>query len=106
MLSTQYRLKLQAICDKIVKGESVELSEMIWAEKLAKANRSAATILRQARRKAENPNMQEGDLDDFLNQLDFGRIGDERKGISGFSSVDDIVDFFKEDKPDDWRQRD
>ena len=28
MLSTQYRLKLEAICEKIVKGESVELSEM------------------------------------------------------------------------------
>ena len=106
MLSTQYRLRLEAICDRIVKGEEVSLEDMIWCEKLAKANRSAATILRQARRKAENPNMQEGDLDDFLNQLDFGGIGDERKGISGFSSVDDIVDFFKEDKPDDWRQRD
>ena len=106
MLSTQYRLRLEAICDRIVKGEEVSLEDMIWAEKLAKANRSAATILRQARRRAENPNMQEGDLDDFLNQLDFGGLGDERKGISGFSSVDDIVDFFKEDKPEDWRQRD
>ena len=106
MLSTQYRLRLEAICDRIVNGEEVSLEDMIWAEKLSKANRSAATILRQARRRSENPNMQEGDLDDFLNQLDFGGIGDERKGISGFSSVDDIVDFFKEDKPDDWRQRD
>ena len=106
MLSTQYRLRLEAICDRIVNGEEVSLEDMIWAEKLSKANRSAATILRQARRKAENPNMQEGDLDDFLNQLDFGGLGDERKGISGFSSVDDIVDFFKEDKPEDWRQRD
>ena len=34
MLSTQYRLRLEAICERIVKGESVELSEMIWAEKL------------------------------------------------------------------------
>ena len=47
MLSTQYRLRLEAICERIATGESVELSEMIWAEKLAKANRSAATILRQ-----------------------------------------------------------
>ena len=106
MLSTQYRLKMQAICDKIVQRESVDLSEMIWAEKLAKANRHAATMLRQARRKAENPDMQEGDLDDFLNQLDIGGIGHERKGISGFSSTDEIVEWFKQDKPDDWRQRD
>jgi hypothetical protein len=108
MLSTQYRLRLQAICDKIVKGEMVELSDMIWAEKLANANRTAGTMLRQARRKAANPDMQEGDLDDFLNQLDIGGIGHESKGIRGFESVDDIVDFFTEgrDKPEDWRQRD
>ena len=106
MLSTQYRLRLEAICDKIIKRESVELSEMIWAEKLAKANRSAATILRQARRKAENPDMVEGDMDDFLNQLDIGGIGNEREGISGFSSADDIVDWFKQDKNEDWGQRD
>jgi membrane protein involved in colicin uptake len=108
MLSTQYRLRLEAICAKIAQHQEVSLEDMIWAEKLAKANRSAATILRQARRKAENPNMQEGDLDDFLNQLDIGGLGNERFGISGFDSVDDIVDFFSEgrEKPDDWRQRD
>lgn len=106
MLSTQYRLRLEAICDKIIKGETVELNEMIWAEKLSKANRSAATILRQARRKSENPDMIEGGMDDFLNQLDIGGLGDERRGISGFGSVDEIVDWFKQDKPEDWRQRD
>lgn len=106
MLSTQYRLKLEKICSKIVSQEEVSLEEMIWAEKLAKANRSAATILRQARRKAENPDMKEGGLDDFLNQMDIGNLGNERFGISGFNSADDIVDFFREDKPEDWRQRD
>jgi hypothetical protein len=108
MLSTQYRLRLEFICDRIVKGEEVKLEDMIWAEKLAKANRSAATILRQARRRASNPDMQEGGLDDFLNQLDIGGIGHEGKGISKFNSVDEIVDFFTDgrDKPDDWRQRD
>lgn len=106
MLSTQYRLRLEAICERIVKGESVELSDMIWAEKLANVNRSAATILRQARRRASNPDMQEGDLDDFLNQLDIGGIGNDAKGVRRFDHVDDIVDFFTEDKPDDWRQRD
>lgn len=106
MLSTNYRLKLEGICNKIVNGESVELNEMIWAEKLAKANRTAATMLRQARRKAANPDMTEDSLDGFLNALDIGGIGHESKGISGFNTVDDIVDFFREDKPEDWRQRD
>lgn len=104
MLSTQYRLRLEAICEKIVKGEEVSLEDMIWAEKLAKVNRSAATILRQARRKAENPNMDE--MDDFLNQLDLGGLGHERFGKRCFESVDDMIDWWTEDKPDDWRQRD
>jgi len=107
MLSTQYRLKLEAICEKIVKGESVELSEMIWAEKLAKANRSAGTMLRQARRRAENPDMVEGDLDDFMNQLDIGGLGHERFGRRGFDNPNDLHDWFKRDEDEtDWRTRD
>lgn len=107
MLSTQYRLRLEAICEKIVLHEEVSLEDMIWVEKLAKANRSAATILRQARRRAENPNMQEGDLDDFMNQLDLGGLGHERFGRRGFDSVDDLHDWFKRDEDEtDWRTRD
>jgi hypothetical protein len=105
MLSTQYRLRLEAICERIVKGESVELSEMIWAEKLAKANRSAATILRQARRRASNPDMTEDSLDGFMNALDLGDP-DPSNHRTGFNSPDDIIDFFTGDKPEDWRQRD
>ena len=104
MLSTQYRLRLEAICAKIAQHEEVSLEDMIWAEKLAKSNRSAATILRQARRKAENPDMDE--MDDFLNQLDLGGMGHERFGKRCFESVDDMIDWWTEDKPDDWRQRD
>ena len=107
MLSTQYRLRLEAICDKIAKHQEVSLDDMIWAEKLAKSNRSAATILRQARRRAENPNMVEGDLDDFMNQLDIGGLGHERFGRRGFDNVDEMVDWFKRDEDEtDWRQRD
>ena len=78
---------------------------MIWAEKLAKSNRSAATILRQARRKASNPDMQEGSLDDFMNQLDLGDP-DPSNHRTKFNGADDIVDFFSQDKSNDWRQRD
>ena len=108
MLSTQYRLRLEAICEKIASQEEVSLEDMIWAEKLSKANRSAATILRQARRKAENPDMREGDMDDFLNQLDIGGTGLDRFGKRSFNDVDDMIDWWTEgrDKPDDWRQRD
>ena len=97
MLSTQYRLRLEAICDKIVKGEAVELSEMIWIEKLAKANRSAATLLRQARRKAANPEMTEDSLDGFLNALDLGHP-DPTEHRTRFNGADDIADFFRNEE--------
>jgi hypothetical protein len=107
MLSTQYRLRLEAICQKIAQHEEVSLEDMIWAEKLANANRTAGTMLRQARRKAENPDMQEGDMDYFLNQLDIGGLGHERFGKRGFDSIDEIVDWFKRDDDEsDWRTRD
>ncbi len=105
MLSTQYGLRVEAICEKIVKGESVELSEMIWAEKLAKANRSAATLLRQARRKAANPEMTKDSLDAFMNALDLGDP-DPSNHRSRFESADDIIDFFSRDNESDWRNRD
>ena len=105
MLSTQYRLRLEAICEKIVLHEEVSLEDMIWAEKLAKSNRSAATILRQARRRAANPDMQEGGLDDFMNALDLGDP-DPSNHRTRFDSADDIIDFFSQDKPEDWRTRD
>ena len=107
MLSTQYRLRLEAICEKIVLHEEVSLEDMIWAEKLAKANRSAGTMLRQARRRAENPDMVEGGLDDFMNQLDIGGLGHERFGRRGFDNPDELHDWFKRDEDEtDWRTRD
>jgi hypothetical protein len=105
MLSTAYRLRLESIASKIVRSEQVELSDMIWADKLAHANMSAARILRQARRKAANPDMKEGGLDDFLNQLDLGEP-DPRDHRTKFNSVDDLADWFSRDNPEDWRRRD
>ena len=98
MLSTQYRLRLESICKDIASETEVSLPDMIWAEKLAKANTSARGMLQTARRLATNPN------DSFLNNLN---IGDpESKHKRGFTDADDIVDWFKIDRPDDWRQRD
>ena len=110
MLSTSYRLKLEGICHKIVNGEAVELNEMIWCEKLAAHNASAAKIMRQARRKASNPDMTEDNLDGFLNALDLGDPDPTRHKTS-FNSPDEIVDFFKREDTDEegdknWRRRD
>lgn len=96
MLSTQYRLRLEEICGRISTGDEVNLEEMIWAEKLAKSNRSAATILRQARRKAANPEMTEDSMDGFLNALDLGDP-DPSNHRTRFNGADDIADFFKND---------
>ena len=105
MLSTAYRKRLEGICQKIALGEQVDLSDMIWAEKLGKANTTAREWLKKARRQASNPDMQEGSMDDFMNRMGLGDP-DPSNHRSGFSGADEIIDWFKQDKPDDWRQRD
>ena len=104
MLSTQYRLRLQAICKKIAACEKVELSDMIWAEKLSKANTTAREWLRQAR--GQSKGIVEGSMDDFCNKMGLGDP-DPSNHRTGFDSADDINEWFnRDDKPDDWRQRD
>ena len=105
MLSTAYRKRLEGICQKIALGEQVDLSDMIWAEKLGKANTTAREWLKKARRQAANPDMQEGSMDDFMNRMGLGDP-DPSNHRTGFSGADEIIDWFKQDKPDDWRQRD
>jgi len=109
MLSTNYRIRLEKIAEKISNGEAVELGDMIWCEKLSKSNQSAASILRKARRKASNPDMTEDSLDGFLNAMDLGDP-DPQNHRTGFNSPDEIVDWFKRDdltnENDTWRRRD
>jgi len=106
MLSTKYRLRLEFICQRIASGQEVQLDDMIWANKLAKANRSAAEMLRKARRVAANPDMVEGGLDDFMNQMDIGDPDPSNHIVDGFNSVEEIASWFSQEKTDDWRQRD
>ena len=105
MLSTNYRLRLEFICKCIANGEEVKLEDMIWAEKLGKANTTAREMLKRARGRAANPDMVEGSMDDFLNNLGLGNP-DPSDYKTGFGSADEIVDWFNEERPDDWRQRD
>ena len=104
MLSTQYRLRLEFICKRISNNEEVKLEDMIWAGKLAKRHTTARDWLNKARRYAAN-DIQEGSMDDFMNRMGLGDP-DPSNHRTGFSSADEIVDWFKQDKPDDWRQRD
>tara|TARA_B100001989_G_scaffold17904_1_gene11007 strand:+ start:207 stop:503 length:297 start_codon:yes stop_codon:yes gene_type:complete len=98
MLSTQYRLRLEGICKSIAAGTEVSMEDMIWAQKLAKANTSARGMLSTARRMATDPD------GSCLKYLD---IGDPKSDKKGFNGADDIADWFRNDnRSDDWRQRD
>ena len=97
MLSTKYRLRLEGICKSIAAGPEVGREDMIWAEKLARANTSARGMLSTARRMATDPD------GSCLKYLD---IGDPNSKKNGFNGADDIADWFKNDRSDDWRQRD
>lgn len=105
MLSTNYRLRLEFICKCIANGEEVQLEEMIWADKLAKANTSAREMLNKARRRAANPDMVNGGLDDFLTNMGLGDP-DPSNHKTGFTSADDVVEWFRQDRSEDWRTRD
>jgi hypothetical protein len=104
MLSTQYRLRLEFICKKIANNEEVKLEDMIWAEKLAKRHTTARDWLNKARLQSTH-NIEEGSMDDFMNKMGLGDP-DPSNYKMGFDSADEIADWFKQDKPDDWRQRD
>ena len=99
MLSTAYRLRLEGICKSIAAGTEVSIDDMIWAQKLSKRNTSARGMLNTARRMRTNPN------DSFLNNLNIGDP-DSSNHKRGFDSPDDIMDWFRPDRSDDWRQRD
>ena len=104
MLSTQYRLRLEFICKCIANGEEVKLEDMIWADKLAKSHTTARDWLNKARRQATQ-NIQEGSMDDFMNRMGLGDP-DPSNHTTGFNSADDVLEWFRRDKPDDWRQHD
>ena len=99
MLSTQYRLRLEAICKDIAAGTEVSLEDMMWASKLAKANTSARGMLNRSRRMSTNPD------ESFLNSLNIGDP-DSSNHKRGFGSPEDVVEWFHQERSDDWRQRD
>jgi hypothetical protein len=96
MLSTQTRLRLQEIADKIERKEEVSLEDMIWAEKWRKNNRAAAEIIRKARRISIQGKGEKGSLDEFLQIMNLGNP-DPSEYRTHFSGPDDIVDFFRND---------
>ncbi len=105
MLSTQYRLRMEFICKRIANNDEVQINDMIWAQKLAKSNKSAESMLRMARRQSTLTDAPKGGLDDFMNRMDIGDP-DPSTYKTGFQNTDDIAEWFHNEKTDDWRQRD
>jgi len=105
MLSTDTRLKLEDIAARIAGGLDVSLSEMQWAQKWSDHNRSAAAILRKARRRAINGEPAEGSIDELMDGLDIGDP-DPSNHLIGPQNPIDLANWFKRDDSEDWRQHD
>ncbi|MFZ9327387.1 MAG: hypothetical protein ACO24H_08040 [Polynucleobacter sp.] len=71
MLSTDTRLRVEFICERISIGARVDLADMQWIQKWANHNPTVDKMLRQARRAAVQG--QEGtSMDQFCQALDIG----------------------------------
>lgn len=102
MLSTDTRLKVEFLCSRIERGEPVSLTDMTWLQKWAKSNRTVHEMVSRARRRAVTGPVDPESLDGFMDQMNLGNP-DPSTHITGASSVDELIDFFK---PPDWLQRD
>jgi len=101
MLSTDVRLRLEFIADRIANGGEVSLSEMTFIQKWADHNQSAATILRKARRTAIQGKSEAGSLDEFMNAMDLGDP-DPSNHLVGPQNPEDLYNWFKR-RPDEGR---
>jgi len=98
MLTTSTRLKLQEICGRIARGESVSLQERVLLQKFAHRDRSVSTWVSRAHRQlhAQPTNA----IDGLLADLDLGDHdpGDQHR------PDDDLGDWFGQASP--WLRRD
>lgn len=101
MLSTDVRLRLEFIADRIANHGEVSLTEMTFIQKWADHNRAAAEILRKARREAIQGKPEPGSLDELMNALDLGDP-DPSNHLVGPQDIDTLVDWFKR-RPDEGR---
>ncbi|MGA0840778.1 MAG: hypothetical protein ACO3P1_12885 [Pseudomonadales bacterium] len=93
MLSSQTRLRVEFICDRIAKGAPVELNDMSWVQKLADRNPTVATWLRQARRSAIQGDHTPSSMDSFCQALDLGEP-DPAEHLSGPQDPITLAEWF------------
>jgi hypothetical protein len=101
MLSTDVRLRLEFIADRIANHSEVSLEDMTYVQKWANNNRHAAEILRRARRTAIQGKPEAGSLDELMNALDLGDP-DPSNHLNGPQDIDTLVDWFRR-RPDEGR---
>lgn len=82
MLSTKVRLQAEFICGCIEHSKPVKLEDMTWIQKWADSNRTVASMLRTARRRAINGTPEPASLDGLLDALDIGE-SDPSNHLSG-----------------------
>ena len=105
MLRPETRIRLEDICSRIEKHESVSFEEMVWASKWAEHNRIAARMMNQARRVAAQGKPEKGSLDELLNDLDIGDP-DPANWLMGPQDPVDLGLWFTRNDDDERLQRD
>ena len=105
MLRPDDARRVEGICENISKGYEVNIRDMIWIEKMSGVSSGVREKLRRARRNAIRKEGPQDSLGEFCDAMGIGDP-DPGRHVSGFTGAEDIVEWFKEDRPDDWRQRD
>lgn len=93
MLSTNTRLRVEFICERIAKGAPVELNDMTWIQKLASKNPTVDSQLRKARRSSIQGATEQDSLDGFCNALDLGEP-DPRDHLVGPQDPTTLAEWF------------
>ena len=95
MLSTDVRLKVEFICQRIAKGHDVPFDDMLWIQKWAHCNHSVDALLRKARRTAINGEQPADSLDGFMQNLDLGEP-DPSDQLQGAQDPTTLAEWFSQ----------
>lgn len=94
MLSSDKRVELQDIANRIAKKEEVSFSERVLIHKWANHHRSIYEMLRRAKREAFYGGKEMSSMDQFIHDLNIGDP-DPSAHKGGFDDPEDLGDFFR-----------
>lgn len=93
MLSTNVRLRVEFICQRIANKREVQLTDMQWIQKWADRNHSVDSMLRRARRTAIVGEVPKDSLDAFMQDMDIGDP-DPSEHLQGAQDPTTIAEWF------------